>query len=532
MSGVRAREQLEAGVEPSTTVAGSRDLPNAGGGLISGENYNDLVERQIYWSTEVRSVHMGMRHLTQVVYNSLKTNSLAWMLAFYSIVGGAVSCAPDDSRQTQSGQNQLGQTRSSCINNTIPSIYYVATSGDDLNPGTFASPWRTIDKAAATLVAGETVCVRDGTYEETRRDTDRLRPALNPANSGTVGKPITFAAYPGESVTITYGPGVRGAGPLIGTMDSSFVIWDGFIVQEVAVNNAEDTGPVIVTSSGAPVHDVILQNLDIRGVPLNTNAPRDNHNGVRLETCDNVVVQNNVIHGIQGSSHNEAEIMSYNCSNVGILHNEIYDVYTGVYIKGPTDGLIHNTNWVIQYNLLHNLSVSFRVSDSNSITVTQNIIYNGQNFGQPTTFFEYAEANGAVHVYNNIGYNIDQGLSSYAGTTGLLDFYNNILDATQEVYHFETTHPWLTRANYNDFHGVTTIYDNRILTWAQWKVNSGHDTNSITDDPLFANAAGLDFHLQAGSPAMNAGRGGGTSEGAPMNMGAYITGAETIGRIP
>ena len=44
--------------------------------------------------------------------------------------------------------------------------YYVATSGNDSNPGTQASPWRTIQKAANTANSGDTVQVDLGTYVE------------------------------------------------------------------------------------------------------------------------------------------------------------------------------------------------------------------------------------------------------------------------------------------------------------------------------------------------------------------------------
>ena len=38
--------------------------------------------------------------------------------------------------------------------------YYVATSGRDANPGTETQPWRTIQKAADTLIASDTVFVK------------------------------------------------------------------------------------------------------------------------------------------------------------------------------------------------------------------------------------------------------------------------------------------------------------------------------------------------------------------------------------
>ena len=44
--------------------------------------------------------------------------------------------------------------------------YYVATTGNDGNVGSSGSPWRTLGKAAATMVAGDTTIVKNGTYTE------------------------------------------------------------------------------------------------------------------------------------------------------------------------------------------------------------------------------------------------------------------------------------------------------------------------------------------------------------------------------
>ncbi len=79
--------------------------------------------------------------------------------------------------------------------------YYVATDGDDDNPGTQALPFRTIGRACdeirpvrrALPADGVTVWIRSGTYRETVR----------PARSGTVEAPIRFMAYPGERPVIS-----------------------------------------------------------------------------------------------------------------------------------------------------------------------------------------------------------------------------------------------------------------------------------------------------------------------------------------
>ncbi len=70
--------------------------------------------------------------------------------------------------------------------------YYVDPTGSDAAPGTEQQPWRTLQHAAGRAVAGETVLIRAGTYRE----------RLVPANSGTAGNPITFAAAPGAQVIV------------------------------------------------------------------------------------------------------------------------------------------------------------------------------------------------------------------------------------------------------------------------------------------------------------------------------------------
>lgn len=48
----------------------------------------------------------------------------------------------------------------------IPTVYYVAPSGNDNNPGTEGRPWRTINHAADEVGSGDTVIVKAGNYVE------------------------------------------------------------------------------------------------------------------------------------------------------------------------------------------------------------------------------------------------------------------------------------------------------------------------------------------------------------------------------
>src|ERR1700689_2539710 len=70
---------------------------------------------------------------------------------------------------------------------------YVSTSGKDTNSGTITSPWRTLQHAANSVKAGDTVYVRAGVYKEVV--------SIPSSGSASAGY-ITFSSYPGELAII------------------------------------------------------------------------------------------------------------------------------------------------------------------------------------------------------------------------------------------------------------------------------------------------------------------------------------------
>lgn len=67
----------------------------------------------------------------------------------------------------------------------IETFYVNGSSGDDSYPGTAAQPWKTIQKAADTLMAGDTVLITPGIYHEG---------GIQPKFTGARGFPITYKA--------------------------------------------------------------------------------------------------------------------------------------------------------------------------------------------------------------------------------------------------------------------------------------------------------------------------------------------------
>lgn len=79
---------------------------------------------------------------------------------------------------------------------SIAATYYVSELfGDDSNEGSEAAPWATIQKAADVMVAGDTVIVAFGTYNET----------LVPKNSGAESSPIVYKSEEVGEAEITTG---------------------------------------------------------------------------------------------------------------------------------------------------------------------------------------------------------------------------------------------------------------------------------------------------------------------------------------
>jgi len=71
--------------------------------------------------------------------------------------------------------------------------YFVSPHGDDAAPGTRERPFRTIQKAADRMAPGDTCWLREGVYRQT----------VHVTRGGAEGKPVRFAAHPGEVVTLS-----------------------------------------------------------------------------------------------------------------------------------------------------------------------------------------------------------------------------------------------------------------------------------------------------------------------------------------
>ena len=196
----------------------------------------------------------------------------------------------------------------------VGATFYVSTTGNDANPGTMAVPWRTISHAATVATAGGTVYVMGGVYNE----------IVNFPNSGTLGSPITFQSYPGQTAIIDgTGLAVSGTKGLI-TISGvrSYITVSGFEIRNLSSASGVPCG-VWVTGSGTGVQ-----------------------------------IQNNLIHNIitTKGTGNACGLFAYGTSQTPISGlivngNELYDLQTGESESMTLNGNV--TNFQVTNNLIH-----------------------------------------------------------------------------------------------------------------------------------------------------------------------------------
>lgn len=167
--------------------------------------------------------------------------------------------------------------------------YYVATTGDNGNPGTFAEPWATIVFGVGQLSAGDTLFIRAGTYNEAIT-------AATFAGSGSSGSPITVRAYATELVTLQ--PSASCTVLNLTTTARSWLHFFGLVFDQQAA-----------TCSTEPVVDI-----------------DNNQSNITVEFCD---IINGASHGVRVVGNNVVTLKdSAAYSNAGDGFNITGDGYT------------------------------------------------------------------------------------------------------------------------------------------------------------------------------------------------------------
>jgi hypothetical protein len=327
--------------------------------------------------------------------------------------------------------------------------YYVATTGSDSNPGTQSAPFRHLSKAALTATQpGDTVIVMDGTYDNEGVVAPNIVVILS--YSGTAGNPITFRAQNRgkailDSMNSSTTTSCDGASAYFGLKSVSFIVIQGFVIQRGC-----DSG--ILTDGAA--HDITIRWNEIRNIANHTVTDQIGRSGIYLHASEyNFIFDGNSFHDI-GRTDGQT-----------LLHFD-----HGIYSQGQNMTIINN----IFYNM--NRGVSIQIADGASNWLVANNTFAFGNANGEAGQIMFWNTNSNITVRNNIFYNPNSSaITRYAATISGSAFDHNLV------------------------YGVSTI----ISDVTGFTIG----TNQIGVNPLFVNAstAPYDFHLQSGSPGINAG---------------------------
>ncbi|HEX3268492.1 MAG TPA: right-handed parallel beta-helix repeat-containing protein [Gaiellaceae bacterium] len=289
---------------------------------------------------------------------------------------------------------------------TVSCDRYAATTGSDTAAGTSSAPFRTAQKLADSLSAGQTGCLNPGVYNENLR--------LN--HGGAPGSPIRLTSAPGGRATLVgrlYVPdssndAVFADLNLVGTnadnLSSPMVAGDRitFTGNDVTDNHTSICFGLGSDSGWGTAVDVVIDNNRIHDCGR---LPATNHDhGIYVESTRNAVITNNYIY-----DNADRGIQLYpDAQGTKIANNVIDGNGEGVLFSG--DSGLASSNNVVTRNIVSNAVVRYNVEswwpDGNPVgtgnTATENCVWNGAQGNVAAQVGFTASGNKAVNpLYTN-----------------------------------------------------------------------------------------------------------------------------------
>lgn len=492
--------------------------------------------------------------------NGLGGSANRWRILCTLCIGliTAIACSvwqgkPSEPQLTTTPVHFVVPTALSQVTPFTPSgrVYYVAVnepgasdSNNGLHPtyqGGQDGPWLTIQHAADTVTAGDTIYVRGGVYYES---------SIVFANSGEPERPIALVGFDAEDAIIDgsqaaddYYPGI-----VIDKGQSHYVI------QGLTIRNMPWSG--ISTEPETAKH---YQDITIRDCVLHDNG----WSGIDLAAIDGFVIENIEAYGNThyGTNITGSEDGTISAANGAVRNSRFHD-HTGKEGHGLAINQGHDiivSDSVAYHNTIHGFDVSdwpkfgelshhivferdfsydngvagFAInSDSHHVAYWNNVAWqNGAAWAGPGSSSGFLCYEGCWHVewYNNIsventdaGFYVEDALGDYGvPNDSTLAFKNNIAynngrpGSDERPALVVDGEQWEVVATHNNWGGTSernawvvgvNLVGSRGELYTSADINGGaFQLSNISVDPEFVDMMAADWRLRPESPMIDAG---------------------------
>ncbi|MCK5797458.1 MAG: IPT/TIG domain-containing protein [Deltaproteobacteria bacterium] len=395
-------------------------------------------------------------------------------------------------------------------------IFFVSKTGSDSADGSYAHPLRTLPAGKKKLKAGDILYAMDGVTQKTS-DGPNASLCLSKhyqcnAAWGTAQAPIAIVAYPGAHVTVGCKEsgcpqqGLRIYAPYWTVAGLSIVGSAQTYAAAVSIEKAGSEGPSF-------------------GQRLVANDITGGYYGVTLSVVKDCKVLGNHVHD---TPHSAIYHGGWNDSaNVEIAWNRIHDLGDrafGIKAYGHTKDDHLTGLWIHHNTVFNTIAAAILVGGSDGhvpwvydARIENNVIWNVS--GQWTSGIRIGnsgvdETELDVVIVHNTVVGCTHALEISACKTARVQ--NNLFVQTSGTYLHGKLDKGLFTLDHNGYFGGTSV--------------PTEDKTPIPGDPRFVNAASHDYHLSAGSPAIDTGAkasvpvdrdGVPRPQGAGFDVGAY-----------
>lgn len=390
--------------------------------------------------------------------------------------------------------------------------YYVSLDGDDSNPGTQSAPWRTIQHAADTMVAGDTAVVLEGDYRE----------RVQVSRSGESGSRIRYRA---DGSVVMHGF----------TVQADHIVVDGFEITDTP-NDWQDGWGIFIQGSDCVLRNNYVHFATRGGIKLFTRP------GEYTQTA-NCLVKNNRLYRNQGAG------VDVHGRHHQIEGNEVWGTIQHHPLFSPSwadaDGMhFHGSGHAFAGNYIHDISYDdpenvnphidcFQTFSSDNKEAASNIVFE-RNVCRVLESLS-ANANGSGFMLRDardliIRNNVIQahgGINTGAGGNQGLMIANNVFSS--DLTFSTDTHPsgvslrncpgssvlnniFYDQPAHHIYVDGDTTSDLVVGTNLVYRSDGGSPWGSPypgdlwQTDPRFVNPESNDFKLYSDSPAIDAGQ--------------------------